>query len=170
MVVNQRAKEGFSFRRYFGTLRRKSKDCLQCKNIRASPTTFRIPTIVVENWCTLPDDTRNGYDKFMEKHVRKAVTTSYVENVNSASDWNVLGTADEYLKDSGNFIKVKELGVNGSDAELELHKHFTLNEKVLLTKKRYKRRYAVDIENRDELKDQLTTFMSLIRFNFYWGK
>lgn len=138
------------------------------KNKKKLSTDDDIPIIVVET-CTTPED-QTGYEQFRVNHVRKALTANDVENMSNIDDWDVLGLVDNYNNDVKNFLRPKTLFIGKSETELELHKHFTENEKRLLVRKRYKRRYAVQIENVEELKIRLKTYMSLISFNFHWSE
>ena len=126
-----------------------------------------IPIITVET-CAQPEEL-NGYEQFKSRHMRKALTIEYIENMNKNIDnLDVLNFMDLINNDIKNFIRPKSMVLGLSDIDIELHKDFTENERLFFIRRRYKRRYAVQIENVDDLKVKLKTFMSLVKFNFYW--
>lgn len=111
----------------------------------------------------------NGYETFKRTNLRKIFNADTVDRVNNISYAYIMTLLKQFDNDIKNFVRTKDNNLYGSDIPIELYHNMTENEKELLLNTRYNRRHAIEIYNREDMKETLYTYMALRRYDFYMG-
>ena len=101
---------------------------------------------------------------YVSEEYRVQASTAEIQRLNTLQDMDVVRIIQGHIEDKDMYLKANSHAIHGFLTPIELHNHFTENERLALCNTWYCRRYAVNIYDRNELTERVKLYMTLKRF------